>query len=176
MKRRLRAPSPAVVISVIALFVALGGTSYAAITIPTNSVGTAQLKNGAVTAAKLAYGQTLRSGNTETGDWGFGGSEGADGGGGSGHPVISFAVPLAYHLRQSHFIYSIGASATHCPGVGHAAPGYFCVYQGSTVNAQSMETVDPINTGTGTSGGSIYVNAVAPGGWWIFGTYAVTAR
>jgi hypothetical protein len=48
-------PSPAMVISLIALFVALGGTSYAAITaLPTNSVGTKQIKNGAVTAAKLS--------------------------------------------------------------------------------------------------------------------------
>ncbi len=41
-------------VSLIALFVALGGTSYAAITaLPKNSVGTAQLKNNAVTGAKI---------------------------------------------------------------------------------------------------------------------------
>jgi hypothetical protein len=33
--------------------VALGGTSYAALTLPRNSVGTLQLRNGAVTAAKV---------------------------------------------------------------------------------------------------------------------------
>jgi hypothetical protein len=49
----LRAPSPALVISLIALFVALGGTTYAATSLPANSVGTTQLKNGAVTASKL---------------------------------------------------------------------------------------------------------------------------
>ncbi len=38
----------------IALFVALGGTSYAAIAIPAGSVGTRQLRNGAVTSGKLA--------------------------------------------------------------------------------------------------------------------------
>jgi hypothetical protein len=43
-------------IAYLALFVALGGTSYAAITIPRNSVGTRQLRNGAVTAGKLAKG------------------------------------------------------------------------------------------------------------------------
>jgi len=49
--KRMR-PSPALVISLIALFVALGGTSYAAITtLPKNSVGTAQSENGAVTSA-----------------------------------------------------------------------------------------------------------------------------
>lgn len=52
-KRLFRAPSPALVISLIALFVALGGTTYAAVNLPANSVGTAQLKNNAVTAAKI---------------------------------------------------------------------------------------------------------------------------
>ena len=41
-------------IGTIALFVALGGTSYAAIAIPAGSVGTRQLHNGAVTSSKLA--------------------------------------------------------------------------------------------------------------------------
>ncbi len=40
----------------IALFVAFGGTSYAAFSLPAGSVGTKQLKNGAVTKAKLARG------------------------------------------------------------------------------------------------------------------------
>src|SRR5579875_266570 len=53
---RFRKPSPALVISVIALFVALGGTGYAALKLPKNSVGTPQLKNGAVTSAKLKNG------------------------------------------------------------------------------------------------------------------------
>ena len=43
-------------IAYLALFIALGGTSYAAITIPRNSIGTRQLKNGAVTPAKLDGG------------------------------------------------------------------------------------------------------------------------
>ena len=38
----------------VALFVALGGTSYAAISLPQGSVGTRQLRNGAVTSRKLA--------------------------------------------------------------------------------------------------------------------------
>jgi hypothetical protein len=42
------------VIAVIALFVALGGGAYAATRLPARSVGTAQLKKGAVTRAKIA--------------------------------------------------------------------------------------------------------------------------
>lgn len=53
MKEKLRAPSPAFVISLVALFVALGGTTYAATSLPRNSVGTAQLKRGAVTKTKI---------------------------------------------------------------------------------------------------------------------------
>jgi hypothetical protein len=57
MKKRRFTPSPALVVSLIALFVALGGTSYAAITtLPRNSVGTPQLKNSAVTGAKIENG------------------------------------------------------------------------------------------------------------------------
>lgn len=55
-KRRLRAPSPALVISLLALFVALGGTTYAATSLPKNSVGTRQLKRNAVTSPKIKKG------------------------------------------------------------------------------------------------------------------------
>lgn len=41
------------VVSCIALFVALGGASYAAVTLPKNSVGSKQIKKNAVTAAKI---------------------------------------------------------------------------------------------------------------------------
>jgi hypothetical protein len=47
-------PSPALVISMLALIVAMGGTSYAAFSLPKNSVGAKQLKKGAVTTAKIA--------------------------------------------------------------------------------------------------------------------------
>ncbi len=48
--------APAMVIACIALAIALSGVGYAAITIPKNSVGTAQLKNDAVSNAKLQGG------------------------------------------------------------------------------------------------------------------------
>ncbi len=50
---RLIRPSPATVLATIALLVALAGTGYAAITLPTNSVGNAQLKSNAVTSSKV---------------------------------------------------------------------------------------------------------------------------
>ena len=53
MRRR---PSAAIVISSVALFMSLGGVGYAAISIPNDSVGTAQLRNNAVTNSKIRNG------------------------------------------------------------------------------------------------------------------------
>lgn len=60
VKRRFKTPSPAMMISLVALFVALGGTTYAATSLPKNSVGTKQLKNGAVTKKKISR-KTIRA-------------------------------------------------------------------------------------------------------------------
>lgn len=46
-------PSPSMAVALLALLVALGGTSYAAINLPRNSVGGRQLKANAVTGAKV---------------------------------------------------------------------------------------------------------------------------
>jgi hypothetical protein len=53
---RSRLPSPATVIALIALFVALGGTSYA---LARNSIATKHLKRGAVTSDKIKDGTLL---------------------------------------------------------------------------------------------------------------------
>jgi hypothetical protein len=52
---RLRRPSPALIVASVALFVALSGGAYAA----SQLVGTKQLKNGAVTSAKVRDGSLL---------------------------------------------------------------------------------------------------------------------
>jgi len=52
---RRRRPSAALVISVVALFVALGGVGYAAVGVPFNSVGEAQLQHSSVTHSKLRF-------------------------------------------------------------------------------------------------------------------------
>jgi hypothetical protein len=55
MSSRL-APSPAMVVALIALFISLGGVSYAAV-----RIGTGNIKNGAVTAKKLHKSAVTRS-------------------------------------------------------------------------------------------------------------------
>lgn len=46
-KLRPRKPSASMVVALIALFVAMGGSSYAAVTLAKNSVGSKQLKKNA---------------------------------------------------------------------------------------------------------------------------------
>src|ERR1700742_4494361 len=65
------------VVSCLALFVALGGSAYAATQLPKNSVGTKQLKNGAVTVAKLA--RSVQGGDGSEGKQGPKGEPGAPG-------------------------------------------------------------------------------------------------
>ena len=56
---RLRRPSPAMLVALLALFAALGGSSYAALQLPRGSVGTQQLRNGAVTSPKVKNNSLL---------------------------------------------------------------------------------------------------------------------
>ena len=47
-------PSPAMIVALVALFVALGGAAYAGVTLSNNSVTSATIKNGAIKTADLA--------------------------------------------------------------------------------------------------------------------------
>src|ERR1700742_3851140 len=62
----------------LALFLALGGAAYAATQLPRNSVGTPQLRNGAVTANKIAR-KTRRQLQGARGPQGVPGPQGKEG-------------------------------------------------------------------------------------------------
>src|SRR5437016_1138835 len=74
---RLR-PSPAMVIACAALLIALGGVSYAAVSLPRNSVGTRQRRNRAVTKAKISR-KTISALRGTRGPRGFIGARGSVG-------------------------------------------------------------------------------------------------
>jgi hypothetical protein len=79
------------VMATIAVFVALGGASYAAARLPNNSIGTKQVKKGSITLAKLSPGarEALKG---LTGAIGPRGPAGVTGAMGSMGPAGSFAA------------------------------------------------------------------------------------
>jgi hypothetical protein len=81
------------VAATFALFVALGGTSYAALSLPAGSVGSKQLKSGAVTKAKLARGVLTSAGTA--GPQGLPGPQGATGPQGPPGPADANLIPAA---------------------------------------------------------------------------------
>jgi hypothetical protein len=91
MLRRIRRPSPAMVVACIALALALGGVGYAAVRLPANSVGTLQLRANAVNSSKVANGSLLRadfrSGQIPAGPRGPAGPAGPAGAAGAAGPA-----------------------------------------------------------------------------------------
>ena len=65
------------------LFIALGGTSYAAVALPANSIGTKQIKKNAVTGVKVKNGSLrvadFKAGQLPAGPRGAAGAPGAKG-------------------------------------------------------------------------------------------------
>jgi hypothetical protein len=72
-------------LGMVALFFALGGSAYAAVALPSNSVGTKQIKNHAVTLAKIASSAraSLKGAPGAKGDPGIQGPQGPKGDQGS---------------------------------------------------------------------------------------------
>jgi len=95
------------VTATIALFVALGGSSYAAIKLPANSVSTKQIKKGAVTLNRISSGAraALKGQKGERGPQGPQGPAGAAGVS-SGTPVLWATVNNGNTVadRSSHAV------------------------------------------------------------------------
>ena len=142
-KRSLKAPSPALVISLIALFVALGGTGYAAgksmFSTPSNAAIAKVVKSLAPTlSVKSASGiSTLPSGKSESGMF----AGGAAGVGGWVGLTITYPRPLSAPIADLKIIdvQSPDTSAPHCAGRGHADRGYLCLYNEDVAGVGTIE-------------------------------------
>jgi hypothetical protein len=134
------------VVAYLALFVALGGGAYAATQLPANSVGTAQLKSGAVTPSKLnrtvrsaasSSGDTLPSGRTLRGVIDVKAYIEGNGSYHSASTSISFGEKLS-KSPTVHVIAEGGPSTADCPGTvksPKAAGGRLCIYVGRNYGA-----------------------------------------
>lgn len=122
--------------------------------------------NGVGTIAVLASSQT------ESGVF-------ADGGGATGgylNPEISFVEPLPAPLDLTHVIETTAVNATHCPGVGHADPGYLCLYRRGYASATFNQIYSPNHPGDGAdvTGAAVFYNVTGAGAY-VDGTWSVTA-
>ncbi len=158
---RLRLPSPALVISCLALAIALGGAGYAAINLPRGSVATKHLKNGAVTSAKVkdrtlvardfapgaGFAAAFPNGNlpgkkTLKGTYAV--ADTTSVAAALDKSAISFPLPLT-SAPVAHFRAAASPATAECPGSPadpRAAPGHLCVYEQNFAN-RSITLVDP---------------------------------
>jgi hypothetical protein len=146
--RRFARLSPATVIACIALLVALGGTSVAAVSIvlPPNSVGTAQLKNNAVVSGKVQNGSLRRA------DFGPGqlpaGPAGPQGPAGPAGPAGPGARWALVRPDGSVIAQSGGVTLTAKPGVGSYILDFGTSVAGKLLIVASARASDPDFRGT----------------------------
>jgi hypothetical protein len=144
-------PKHSTVAAYLALFIALGGTSYAAVKLPKNSVGSAQIKANAVSASKIKNGSLTKSDFKASdlpigpqgpqglqgpkGDKGDKGDKGTDGTNGAPGTARAFAriradgtleldggAAAAKGITQSMIQKNAGAPASESTG-----PGVYCI-------------------------------------------------
>jgi hypothetical protein len=111
--RRIARPSPALVVALVALFVAMGGTGYAAFVLPSKSVGAKHLKRGAVNSSKV------KDGSLKAGDFGAGqfpaGAAGAVGPQGSRGAAGAAGADGSAGPRGPSDVYSAAAASGNSP-------------------------------------------------------------
>lgn len=151
--KRLKAPSPALVISIIALVMSMAGTGYAAF-----KVGTKNIKNGAVTTKKLHNGavtqKKLGSGLSVANANALGGSP-----------------PSAYQSRVRWAeVEGNGAIDAQSGGVtvSHSFAGEYYVDFGSPVAGHAISATMEWRSGLGLSSGNILVGRCGGGTGGIF--------
>ena len=173
--RRFRLPSPALVVSMVALCVVLGGSVAAASTAqhgdkkavvklikklaPSLSVKHAKTANRAATATNATNlgghpggfyaAAVLQSGQSESGTYDVVGGASFAGEG------FSFPHPLSAAMDESHVVWLHGTKTTNCPGVGQAAAGYLCVYA-AFASSVSPDDGHAVNTHEDEAGADTY--------------------
>ena len=176
----MRAPKPsyANVTASLALFVALGGTSYAVSQLPRNSVGNKQLKANAVTSGKIRNGAVSRtdlapSARTGTrGPRGVAGEPGAPGAQGPVGPseVIQVRPPAPVPIPTGARTPATLATVTLAPGswlidgratVVHPGPPTFydCFLRTAGGTILGIETAHVGNVAPGALGIEVAVQA-----------------
>jgi hypothetical protein len=146
------------VVASLALFVALGGVSYAAVKLPSGSVGTKQIRKSAVTLSKIAPSArtALKGGTGPAGAPGAQGLPGAVGPSGVAGPagVDGTKTIVARYASATLPANSYGNATAHCH------PGERATGGGASIGGVHGEVTDSSPTG-GTIVGGVMTNPTA---------------
>jgi hypothetical protein len=161
------------VVATLALFVALGGSAYAAIKLPANSVGTVQLRDNAVVSSKVANGSLLaadfKAGQLPAGPAGPAGPTGPAGPAGAPGGVRGLEV---VYSPSAGGAFTVKSAEAHCPA-GKKVTGGGHVISGDTNASVAVSAPGAVPNPT-----SWYVQAIEPtatGVSWTLYAYAVCA-
>jgi hypothetical protein len=147
-------PTPGLVISVVALVIALAGTSYAALSLPKNSVGSKQIKANAVTGSKVKdrslRPSDFKAGQLPAGPQGPKGDKGDKGD--TGAPGTPFAFA---HVNPDATLDAANSSGV--TAFSKKTDGYYCfTLTGTPRNA--------VASGDANEGGAVFTAAnLTPG-------------
>jgi hypothetical protein len=133
------------VMSVIAVFIALGGVGYAASRLPKNSVGPKQIRNGAVNEAKLSASAKA----SLTGAKGDQGPQGPTGPKGPKGPAGPGATSFATTLSQGTTLAAIATTSNGLTVQGSCLTGPSTVVLKikTTSGANNIQVSGTVNTG-----------------------------
>jgi hypothetical protein len=158
----------------LALFVALSGSAYAAIKLPANSVGTAQMQNNAVTSPKVLDGSLLAAdfkvGQLPAGKRGPAGPAGPTGPQGPSGPSGGVSGLEVIYAASVGGAFTVKSSEAHCPAGKKVTGG------GSVIAGETNARVTVSAPGAVPNPTSWYVQAVEPtatGTVWTLYAYAV---
>ena len=149
-------------VAYLALFVALGGTSWAAVQLPRNSVGSAQLKRGAVASSDLrtsaVTSQKVKDGSLTPADFARG-ALGAGGAGAQGPPGATGPQGPAGPAGPA------GASGPTGPGgpTGPVGPTEGVASDTGGAGGTLAEEISGARTVTTTRAGRLFISRVAGG-------------
>ena len=171
--------SPALFIACLALTVALGGVSYAAVSLPKNSVTSKQVKDHSLKKRDLASGASTIKGprpKTIRGVLAVGGD--SDGMGELFTASVSFVFTLARPPAVNRVAVGDPPTAA-CPSADppEAAEGNFCLYETARNNLDFIGFVDQTTnmSGGGRQGVAPQYISEASGGVSVRGSWAVNA-
>ncbi|MFZ1154394.1 MAG: hypothetical protein WAN93_05760 [Solirubrobacteraceae bacterium] len=89
---------------------------------------------------------------------------------------ITYVQPLAAPIAETNIVDVTAGTATHCPGVGHADPGYLCLYDSVRFDVEpAYGYSNNTQFSTPSPGVVLYWPVTAAGEAYAGGEYTVTA-